>query len=262
MKNRSRYFILQAGLLFTFLMLLFFIYSNFVKDLSYRNLTLKKSSDLILPSPTNKNILSTKHNKNIIPTIKSLAKDTTRHKILLVGDSQVEGLKLPFYDYCFKNNHKIMAAFTWFAGTDMAYADSDTLKNVINKYKPDYIVMVIGLNELYKTRLEECTIAVKKILTTFNNIPYSWIGPANWTEDKGINNMYESTVDEGCFFLSKNLNLPRGKDERHPNEIGYNIWMDSIALWMNTKAYWHLNMLPPDSVIKNKKINDLYILAK
>jgi hypothetical protein len=263
MRNKSRYFIFLAGLLFTGLMSAFLFYSNYPETLKLDGINFKKSGDLTINAFSAKDkkaevrIDTTLLNASAIPKI-----DTSPHKILLIGDSQVEGLRIPFYDYCIKNKHTLLLAATWYSSTDMLFASNDTLKNIINRYKPDYIVMVIGLNEIFTKNMQPCEQAVKNILTVFNSIPFAWIGPANWMPDKGINDMYQRVVPPGCFFPSKNLVLQRSRDNRHPSEMGNKIWMDSIAYWLNTKAYHHLKMEVPDSIVKNKNINDWMQLAK
>lgn len=263
MRNKSRYFIFLAGLLFTIVMSAFLLYSNYPEKLALKGIDFKKSNDLTI------NSFSAEVKKDTIVIDSNpwnerpiLFIDTLPHKILMIGDSQVEGLRIPFYDYCIKNKHTLLLAATWYSSTDMLFASNDTLKNIIDRYKPDYIIMVIGLNEIYTTKLELCRSAVQKIIETFNGIPFSWIGPANWMPDKGINDVYQKELPAGCFFLSKNLTLERSRDGRHPSEKGNKIWMDSIAFWLNNKAFHHLKMEVPDSIVKNKNINDWMQLAK
>ena len=228
-----------------------------------KGIELKKSSDLIIPQFSVKDKKdSTVVDNNFLKAPALPVVDTLPHKILLIGDSQVEGLRIPFYDYCVKNKHTLLLAATWYSATDMLFASNDTLKNIIARYQPDYILMVIGLNEIYTTRLEQCEVAVKKIIANFNGIPFSWIGPANWTTDKGINDVYKKEVSSGCFFLSKDLVLQRARDGRHPSEQGNKVWMDSIAHWLDTKAHFRLRMQMPDSAVMNKNINDWMQLAK
>jgi hypothetical protein len=127
----------------------------------------------------------------------------------------------------------------------MTYAANDTLKNAIATVKPDYIIMVIGLNQIFQQSFESSIKAVAKIKKTFGNIPYTWVGPANWVDDKGINNVYETQNDPGTFFLSKNIVMGRGKDGRHPDLNGYYIWMEALSKWLKTEAKWKLNMNKP-----------------
>jgi hypothetical protein len=259
--NTSKKFTIIAGVLFVLSMGFFIWTTNFAQPFSWRGFSLQLSEDLRIKKKKEINNI-TRVRKLTPDTVLNKQKDTSHHRILLVGDSQVEGLRIPFYDYCIKNKHELVAAMTWYSSTDLDYAANDTLSQVIKKYKPDYIVMVIGLNELWMKNQEPSTAAVRKIIDLFDTIPYAWIGPANWQEDHGINETYQKTVDPGCFFLSKDLVLPRAKDGRHPSRIGYQIWMDSLAYWFEEKAFFRLPMKKPDSVNRNRKINNILLTKR
>lgn len=194
---------------------------------------------------------------------KKIIIDTTHKRFLLVGDSEIEGIRDPFYDYCKKNGHELALAAVWYCATDITYGTNDTLKSMIQKVKPDYIVFVIGLNQIYQKYFEPSGKAIDTILKTIDTIPYLWVGPANWTEDKGINDFYQSRFDSGRFFLSKNLVLDRARDGRHPTNAACRIWMDSIADWMQTKAYWKVRMEKPDSLEKRRNFpNKIMMVGK
>jgi len=178
---------------------------------------------------------------NIIPVLS----DTTKHRILLIGDSEIGGLRYSINDYCRENGHKIIMAVEWYSATTFNFGRSDTIDKIIAKYKPTYIFMVLGLNELYAKDLKARKIAANQLAAKLKGIPYTWIGPANWQEDFGINKVYESSAEPGAYFMSKNLTLPRSKDGRHPDNKGYRIWMDSIASWVQTSAKYKLKMKVP-----------------
>jgi hypothetical protein len=42
-----------------------------------------------------------------------------------------------------------------------------------------------------------------------------------------------------------NLTIPKGGDKRHPSQEGYKIWMDSLAVWVETKAKYKIKLAPP-----------------
>ena len=171
--------------------------------------------------------------------------DTTKHRILLIGDSEIGGLRYSINDYCRENGHKIVLAVEWYSATTFNFGRSDTIDKIIARYKPTYVFMVLGLNELYAKDLKARKIAANKLAEKLKGIPYTWIGPANWQEDFGINKVYESSAEPGAYFMSKNLTLPRSKDGRHPDNKGYRIWMDSIAAWVQTTAKYKLKMNVP-----------------
>lgn len=178
---------------------------------------------------------------NIIPVLS----DTTKHRILLIGDSEIGGLRYSINDYCRENGHKIVLAVEWYSATTFNFGRSDTIDKIIARYKPTYIFMVLGLNELYAKDLKARKIAANQLAEKLKGIPYTWIGPANWQEDFGINKVYESSAEPGAYFMSKNLTLPRSKDGRHPDNKGYRLWMDSIAAWVQTSAKYKIKLKVP-----------------
>jgi hypothetical protein len=238
-------YILITGLLITVCMSMFMVFANMDQKLNVGGITLNKSRDLrIRPEPNVKRQVLPRPAKEKVDSSSS-AIDTSSKKILLVGDSEAGGLVFPFSDYCRHNGHQMKATLTWSSATDMTYANDDTLAALIRKYQPDYIFMVIGLNQIYQTNFDRSIEAVQKIVRVFGDIPYAWIGPANWADDYGINDVYANYTHEGSFFLSKHLKLGRGSDGRHPNKEGYSIWMDSIANWLMTGARMKIRMRKP-----------------
>jgi len=171
--------------------------------------------------------------------------DTTKHRILLIGDSESGGLRYPLNDYCLANGHKLVLSMEWYSATVFNFGRSDTIDKIIARFKPTYIFLVFGLNELYARDLKARKIAANQLAKKLSKIPYAWIGPANWVEDYGINRVFKSSADSGTFFLTKNLTLTRAGDGRHPDMKGYRIWMDSIANWLQTSAKYKMAMKPP-----------------
>lgn len=254
MKNSSYIFI--SGLLFLGVLSSFLLYSNSPAQFHFLHWDIKKSNELKWQQKKAKAIIKKK--KKIGAIKDSVKTNSTPQRFLLIGDSQVEGLQYPFYDYCVKNGHTLSMACTWYSSTDKTYASNDTLRHLIAKYKPTHIVFVIGLNQTFETQFEESRIAIDSIKSMFQDIDYSWIGPASWTTDKGINNLYQNEIDSDLFFLSKNLTLERSKDGRHPSKNGYKIWMDSIAYWMQFKSKYKIQMKQPDSTQAKHDYKRLY----
>jgi hypothetical protein len=256
MNFNSRSSILLSGIVFVLVLGLFVIYANIPNKWYVAGYELKKNNDLQFVDfkkdttlPSSSPSTTPKKDSILLTTI-----DTLPKRIIFIGDSQVEGLMYPFYDYCKFNGHDLAFVQIWYSATDMTYAANDTLKSIIDRYKPTHIVMAIGLNQIYQKYTERSEEAVKSILTTFNGIPYTWIAPANWTADFGINEMYKRTIDSGHLFLSKDLVLERAEDGRHPSKAACFIWMDSIAQWMQTKSAYKLNMKKPDTIYKVRTI--------
>ena len=171
--------------------------------------------------------------------------DTIKHRILLIGDSECGGLCFPLNDYCEQNGHKLLLTLAWNSATVFNFAFSDTINKIILKYKPSYIFIVFGLNELPARDLEQRKKAADQFAKKIGGIPYLWIGPANYMNDYGINKVFESAAETDCFFLTNNMELPRGEDGRHPSIKGYRLWMDSIAKWIKISAKYKIAMEKP-----------------
>jgi hypothetical protein len=260
LKKPSRWLIVWAGLSIFLPLLAIYVYScsdNTIKigQVEIKQVLGNQDVDQLI-SEIDKSNKSTKlplskvtldSNGNVIKAnyvIPQLS-DTTKHRILLIGDSEIGGLRYSINDYCRENGHKIVLAVEWYSATTFNFGRSDTIDKIIAKYKPTYIFMVLGLNELYAKDLKARKIAANQLAEKIKGIPYTWIGPANWQEDFGINKVYESSAEPGAYFMSKNLTLPRSKDGRHPDNKGYRLWMDSIAAWVQTSAKYKIKMKVP-----------------
>lgn len=187
--------------------------------------------------------------------------DTTHHRILLIGDSEAEGLVYPLNDYCIANNHKLVGCVKWYSATVFNFAKSDTIVKIVRKFNPTYVMVVVGLNEIYARDLKDREKAAKLLVKKLQGRPYCWIGPANWVEDFGINNVFARSADPGTFYLTKKLTLPRAGDGRHPNVAGYYKWMDSVGAWLNQSARWKLKMVPPKKRYQPLKSPVIYFNA-
>lgn len=220
----------------------------------------KKDSSLVINNPkarnsstktTNQDTLSsnTKNDKAEVQkqVVEQITYDLsgTNQRVLLMGDSECGGLCYPLNDYCKANGHELVATLVWNSAGIFNYAYSDTVVKIIEKYKPTYIFIVLGLNEMYARDLSKRQKAAAVLARKLEGIPYTWVGPANYMEDYGINNVYKQAAKSGAFYLTKQLTLPKGKDKRHPNKEGYRIWMDSLATWVSHSARYPLPLALP-----------------
>lgn len=172
--------------------------------------------------------------------------DTASKTILFIGDSMLEGLGPRMASYAKKNGHKLYNVI-WYSSTSEIWGRCDTLKHFIKTFNPDYILVSLGANELFvKDIKKKRKKYVEHILSQIGNIPYVWIGPPNWKPDTGINELVESTVDDGSFFLSDGMHFDRAKDGAHPTRTSAALWMDSIASWITTKSNHPIKLERPD----------------
>lgn len=176
--------------------------------------------------------------------------DTASKTILLFGDSMVDGVREFFKKYCKFNNHKFYY-FAWTSSTTSAWANSNKLKTLLEKYDPDYVFIMLGSNELLATDLKKREKYISDILEQLEGVNYVWIGPPNWKEDNGLNSTIEKVAGKQNFYPSKNifLNPPlkykRSGDKKHPNFEGYKAWTDSIASWVMTTSKYPIKLDKP-----------------
>ncbi|MFM7726440.1 MAG: SGNH/GDSL hydrolase family protein, partial [Flavobacteriales bacterium] len=192
---------------------------------------------------------------SFVPVEKS---DSSEQRILLIGDSEAGGLMSLFNDYCIANGHKLVATMVWNSATIYNYGYSTRVDDLMKQYQPTLVVIVLGLNEMYARDLAKRSKAADMLRAKLGSTPYLWVGPANFMEDHGINKVYEQTATSERFFSSKNLNLPKGSDKRHPNREGYKIWMEHISRFVQSSERYDFNFEIPEKFgnrIKGKVIH-------
>jgi hypothetical protein len=158
--------------------------------------------------------------------------DTTRTRVLLFGDSQLDHLRTPVYNYCRNNNCDLVATITWYGSTTVQWGQGDSLEKYLKLYRPDFVFCVLGLNELFIPNVEPRRVSVQHIqaLVKQAGAKFYWVGPAAWKEDQGICAMLEQEVDTLCYYPSNLLTLERANDKRHPSRDGSKVWFDSVAV--------------------------------
>ena len=169
-----------------------------------------------------------------IATVERAPLDTTKKNILFIGDSMLERLSPRIAAYAEENGHQ-MNTVIWYGSSTEVWATSGRAKECIQKYRPDYIIISLGGNELFITDIiARRTKYVKQIVADFAGIPYVWIGPPNWKKDTGINKMIQSVVPKGNFYLSytPDQHYERAKDGAHPTPASAAKWADRICKWI------------------------------
>lgn len=172
--------------------------------------------------------------------------DTLPKTILFIGDSMLEGLSPRFAAYAEKNGHKLYTVI-WYGSTTKKWGESDRITGYVKRFSPDLVVVCVGGNELFVRNIgKERAKWVDAMLQDIGDIPSLWIGPPNWKEDTGINQLLSDKVGVGRFFLSKNLDLDRASDGAHPTREAASVWMDTIASWMENTSSCPFLMKKPD----------------
>lgn len=168
-------------------------------------------------------------------------------KILLIGDSMNENLRIRLNDYCIKNGHE-MHCVIWYGSTTKQFGTCDTLAHFIRKTGATYVLLTLGANELFIRNIaEKRTGYVKHIIEQMGNLPFVWIGPPNWKDDTGINDLILQNVGPGRYFESKKLSFERKKDGAHPTKTSAFNWMNHLAEYLGNDALHPIAMTPPDT---------------
>lgn len=181
--------------------------------------------------------------------------DTLPKTILFIGDSMLDGLYPRLAAYANANGHTLYAVI-WYSSTSEVWGKSDKLKKYINELKPTYIFVSLGANELFvKDIAEKRDKYVKKIIADIGNIPYVWIGPPNWKEDTGINDLIAKNAGPDHFFLTNGMKFPRMKDGAHPTHEAAIGWMDSVVRWMPRHSSHPIRMnVPKEKKARAKRV--------
>ncbi len=225
-------------LLVFFILLVFWGYSFYPKPISLLGLELKKNklNAFFYPETSiHEPHLVDKISKELIETC-TIKLDTTPQRILLTGDSMVEGLMFAFKDYAEENGHDLFPAI-WYSSSTLVWGQSEQLKKLIDFYKPTIVFIALGSNELFiRNIIEDRAKYVDNILSQVGDIKLIWIGPPNWKPDTGINQLLESKLGKKRFFVSKDLPLARARDGAHPTRGASRIWADTLFRWVQTQS--------------------------
>lgn len=213
-----------------------------VKKAPFPDYLLKESEDSTLLADT---LLDEDNRKEIEPIVT----DSLPQSIFIFGDSMTFNLALRFAQYARQNGHTIHSV-NWDSSNTKIWAEHDTLAYYINKFEPTQIFISLGSNEMYFKNPESRAPYVKKILEVIDTIPYVWIGPPNWQEDTGINDMLQRLCKRGSFFRSEGMEFKRKKDKIHPTRASSALWVDSIMRWLPNSAHPFVADTPSDSIGK------------
>lgn len=171
--------------------------------------------------------------------------DTASQSILIIGDSMLEGLNPALAAYAKANGHRLNSVI-WYSSTTAYWGQCDTLGVYLRQFKPTYIFISLGANELFVSDIRQKREGMLRyFLQQIGDIPYVWIGPPNWKADTGINDMIRDNVPQGRYFRSDGMHFDREKDGAHPTHASARLWMDSIARWMPGHAEHPIRMSPP-----------------
>ena len=222
------------------------IYSYHSQPFKIFNTEIKQAEiqDYFAPAELPKGMLAV--NLRIQPKLQKAPMDSSSQHFLLIGDSMLETLGGRLNDYCKKNKHT-MNSVIWYSSSTLWYGNCDTLSYFIKKYNPTYVILVIGANELFIRDIKRRDKFVKNILRQIGNLKYFWVGPPNWKEDTGINDLILRNVGPRRYYPSKKIKYERNRDGAHPTKKSGYMWMDSVAAFIMNKSMYPVLLNYPDA---------------
>jgi acyl-CoA thioesterase-1 len=106
------------------------------------------------------------------------------------------------------------------------YARSPRLKNLLDKHKPDIVILTLGANDVFIPFPENHIKAVEAIVKKIGDRECYWMSPPTWKPDSGIVDVIKEHSAPCKFFDSRNLTLKRAGDHIHPTEKGGADWAE------------------------------------
>lgn len=248
----KRIYATKIVFVFVLSLLIFTLYSFVSFEIDIYGFKIKKAeikaflteNSLNLPVENSKAQSDTIKKDSVTVKPKVRVVDSSNQVILFIGDSMVESLMHRLYDYTLENGHTLYPVI-WFSSSTKAYGQSDKLRTYIKKYNPTYIIIALSSNELFVRDLAERDKYIKTILRQIDTNKFVWIGPPNWKEDTGINDLIMKNVGKERFFLSKYLKFERASDGAHPNLKSANKWCDIICEWIEKESKYPILLKYP-----------------
>jgi hypothetical protein len=158
------------------------------------------------------------------------ALDPTPQRILILGDSMIEGLLPRLADYAAQNGHSVNAVI-WYGSRTIDWARGNRLSDALRDYRPTFVIFVVGSSELTTREVEKRASAVEQMLKLVGDRKLIWVGPPNWRADTGIGALLEREVGSERYFRSLDLTFERNRDGVHPTMASAKRWMDAVADW-------------------------------
>ena len=169
------------------------------------------------------------------------APDTQHHRILLIGDSMLDGVGRRFNDYAAYNGHTLYTSI-WYGSTTKSWAYTTELPRLMEKVKPTFVIVCLGTNDLGYHDISSRSDAVQEIMREIGDIPFIWIGPVSLrtvSNDPGIADMIRRNVGADRFYDSYHLRISRAGDGIHPTFPAAAHWVDGVAQWMSSPEAAH-----------------------
>lgn len=167
--------------------------------------------------------------------------DTTGQRVLIFGDSTLDGVARRFADYARENGYSLYSS-VWYGATVYDWAYTTELHQLMNKVKPTFVIISLGTNDLGYHDLSARAKAVREIVREVGDVPFVWIGPISLKSlksDNGVPAMIRENVGADRFYDSYHLKMARFPDGIHPTFEASAVWVDGVARWMSSGVTRH-----------------------
>ncbi len=155
--------------------------------------------------------------------------------VLFIGDSMTGWLAERLHAYGKQNGFDV-STVVWDGSTIKKWGSTPKLPTLVKTYKPDVILVSLGMNELFEQKPSRFKAQVDAIKAAAGDVPVIWVGPPSWPgHGKGetLNSWLADEMGDGHFFRSFDLKLPRqSKTNPHPTRQGMIEWMDAVVNWI------------------------------
>jgi acyl-CoA thioesterase-1 len=110
----------------------------------------------------------------------------------------------------------------------VSYDHSPKLKSLIEKHRPDIVIITLGTNDVFVPYPASMVGNVQNIVKRVGSRECYWMGPPTWKPDTGIVQVLKDNVAPCKFFDGAGLKLQRGGDGIHPTDRGGADWATSF----------------------------------
>jgi lysophospholipase L1-like esterase len=171
------------------------------------------------------------------------------HTILQVGDSTVGflgGLQKSL-DRRFTEHHQQFYSRSWTSASIVSVDESHELDDMLARFKPDLVIMNLGMNNVSWPHPEVLMNRVPQIVKrlTEGGRACVWIGPPSWKEDRGaLVPLLADAVAPCVFFDSRDLELERQSDDIHPTDVGGEVWGEAVWHFLENDGHADEKFLP------------------
>lgn len=238
-----------------------FIGLSFYKDLKIGNYTLAKArfpETLLTKVESSYEEVPIEINDTLqVPVETEVFPDTTVHKVLIFGDSMTHHLAMSIAKYGTKNNYKVTGV-TWESSSIPAWGNSGKIEDYLEKTKPDFVIISLGSNEMEIKNFDRRIPDVQRVVSKLDCIPYIWVGPPLWKEDRGLYPMLKRALPAGVVFQTEDIKIERGPDHIHPTKKGADEWADTLMRWIK-KSPHPILAEKPDSGTTTKGHKFIYL---